>query len=110
MKKNRASNIELFRIVLMLMIITHHVIVHGLGLKNITSQDYNVTSYSYIEILLNSFFVIGVNGFVFISGYFGIKFNLKRIISIVMQAIAYSVSFYLLFCLINNIDFNKISI
>lgn len=109
MKNNRESNIELLRIVLMLMIISHHVIVHGFGLKNITSQSYNVNNSTYIEILLNSFFVIGVNGFVFISGYFGIKFNLKRIISIAIQAISYSVVFYLALCLINKIDFDFVS-
>lgn len=110
MENKRDTNIELLRIVLMLMIISHHVIVHGFGLKNITSPNYNINNSTYIEILLNSFFVIGVNGFVFISGYFGIKFNLRKIISIVIQAISYSVLFYLAFCLINNEDYDIISL
>lgn len=109
MKKTRESNIELLRITLMLMIISHHVIVHGLGLKNIILPENKISNSVYIEFLLNSFLVIGVNVFVFISGYFGIKFNLKRIISIVIQAISYSVIFYLALCLINKADFNIVS-
>ncbi|MCB4809125.1 acyltransferase family protein [Tamlana sp. 62-3] len=110
MKKKRKSNIELLRIVLMLMIISHHIIVHGLGLKNITSEDFINTKLTYIEILLNSFFVMGVNGFVFISGYFGIKFKIKRILSIIVQAISYSVILYLGLCLINKVDFDFFSL
>lgn len=95
-KNVRQSNIELLRITLMLMIIGHHMIVHGFGLKTITNPSYTVDKSTYIEILADSFLLIGVNCFVFISGFFGIKFQLRRVVSIVIQAFSYSVLFYFL--------------
>jgi len=99
MKKSyRESNIELLRIVLILMIITHHVIVHGLGLLKIGDVSYQVERPSiYYQLFINSFVVISVNTFVFISGYFGIKFKLKTIASLVFQALFYSLFIYLIF-------------
>lgn len=57
-KKKRDSNIELLRIVLMLMIITHHVIVHGLGLRQISTPEYKISFSTYWELAINSFVVI----------------------------------------------------
>lgn len=105
----RESNIELLRIVLIMMIISHHIIVHGLDLRSITNSNFQVKDSTYIELVLNSFFVIGVNGFVFVSGYFGIKFNIKRIISILIQAVFYSLTFYLIAFAMNQIEFSLAS-
>ena len=105
-KEIRQSNIELLRVVLILMIICHHVVVHGLGLKNILSDDFEITNSTRIEVILNSFLVLGVNTFVFISGYFGIKFNIKKVIFIVVQVVGYSVVFYLAAVYLNKIDFD----
>lgn len=95
-RKTRQSNIEFLRIILMLMIISHHILVHGLGLlKSVAKPDFAWSGVTVAEVLMNYFLVLGVNGFVFISGYFGIKFNPKRIAGIVLQAIFYSVVLYL---------------
>jgi hypothetical protein len=85
----------------MIMIITHHVIVHGLGLRGIGRPLFRVDDYTYYELGINSFVVIAVNVFIFISGYFGIKLKLRTIFSLVFQAIFYSTALYLLFTLIN---------
>jgi surface polysaccharide O-acyltransferase-like enzyme len=96
--KLRESNIELLRIVLMIMIITHHVIVHGLGLMDIEKGYLQTGEHSVIvQLLINSFVVFGVNSFVFISGYFGIKFKIKTIISFIAQALFYSLTIFFLF-------------
>ncbi len=47
------------------MIICHHTIVHGFGLKDITLTNFEIKQSTYAQVILNSFFVIGVNGFVF---------------------------------------------
>ncbi len=94
----RNSNIELLRICLMLMIITYHVMLHGLGLRNVLSADSHIT----FGIAINSFVIIAVNTFIFISGYFGIRFKIKNIISLLTQAVFYSVVLYIIFSLINN--------
>ena len=77
MKAKRSSNIELMRIFLMFMIIFHHLIVHSLGLKELKSAAYENEFPATQAILLNSFIVIAVNAFIFISGYFGIKLENK---------------------------------
>lgn len=107
----RKSNIELLRIVLMTMIITHHVVVHGMGLKGIKNTHFKADNWVVIELLINSFVVIGVNAFIFISGYFGMKFKIKTVISFVLQALFYSVGIYLIMTLLvykQNIDYNKL--
>ncbi len=93
----RKSNIELMRIVLMLMIIMHHTLVHGLVfLKRVASPFFTFTANDTASLLLNCFLVISVNAFVFTSGYFGIKFKPTRILGIILQAVFYSVTLYLL--------------
>jgi surface polysaccharide O-acyltransferase-like enzyme len=89
----RDSNIELLRIVLMLMIIGYHLIVHGakMGGSNYEIEDKSSMAY----VLLKSFLVIAVNCFVFISGYYRIKFKTGPFLNILAQATFYSMLFTL---------------
>ncbi len=87
--KNRESNIELLRIVLMIMIIIHHLIVHGCQNSS--------PSKSTLLVSLNTFTIIAVNCFVFISGYYGIKFKAKTLLSFILQATFYSVATYIIY-------------
>ena len=103
--KVRESNIELLRIILMIMIISHHVIVHSLGLnyqQSLAQHDLSI----YYKIFVNSFLVLGVNTFVFISGYYGMKFKTKAVISFTLQAVFYSVGIYLFFLILNHDSFD----
>ena len=79
----RKSNIELLRIVCMLMIILWHINI-GFG------GDKNLATFSLGNII-NAVTVVGVNCFVLISGYFGIKFRLKALISLLLQCLFYSI-------------------
>lgn len=97
--KNRESNIELLRIVLMIMIIVHHVIVHGYALEKNIKDFFHANKTVYPELFINSFVIVGVNTFIFISGYFGIKFKLRNLISIIFQAFFYSICISLVFFL-----------
>lgn len=96
-KSVRNSNIELLRIILMFMIVIHHLLIHATDLKLLDSGLAPVTNHIYIQTFINSFFVIGVNTFVFISGYYGIKFNFNTLISFIAQAFFYSVVISALF-------------
>lgn len=73
----RNSSIELLRIVLMFFIVAHHGIVHGLGLAGLSGTMKDVCIIRdgdfLLASLLNSFFIIAVNTFVFISGFFSIQ-------------------------------------
>ncbi|MDR3339789.1 MAG: acyltransferase family protein [Candidatus Symbiothrix sp.] len=83
----RDSNIELLRIVSIFLIIFVHQLSHGLG-------------YNKGNIVANLFFgcftTPVINAFIFISGYFGLRFKWKIFISLVLQAIFYSIIIYLI--------------
>ena len=96
-KTERQSNIELLRIILIIMVITHHVMAHGLGFLSIKSPTYIVDKFTYYELAINSFLMYSINSFIFISGYFGMKFKLRTVVTIFLQAFFYSVILYLLF-------------
>ena len=70
-KEVRESSMELLRIVAMSMIVIHHFLVHGVTPDNFTNGLYYI---------LDPFFLIGVNLFFLISGYFQVKYSLKSIL------------------------------
>lgn len=99
LKKPRQSNIELLRIVSMLMIILWHINI-GFG----GDKDLYVFS---LGNQINAFTVVGVNCFVLISGFFGIKFKSKTLIGLLLQCLFYSLIISL-FCHVlfgSHIDF-----
>lgn len=98
-KAERQSNIELLRIVLMLMIITHHFIVHGLELKSIGSAGYGNGLLTYGKLAINSIVIVAVDVFIFISGFYGMRLRWGSLLSLIGQAVFYSVGLYLIFAL-----------
>lgn len=84
---NRESGIELLRIVLMIMIICYHFF--SLYLKDSYYSE-SESKYFYLKLFFTTATVMGVDCFVFISGFFGLKFKLKQVFSFVVQAIFYS--------------------
>lgn len=89
--KNRKSNIELLRIVSMLLIISFHYVYKS-------GYTYNIFSINTFIVKIFYFFgELGVNIFFLISGYFMIKgkFSIKKLICILLEA-----EFYNLFCAI----------
>ncbi len=79
LKRHRQSNIELLRIISMILIVAHHFSVHG-------GFDFSSTSFSvnrlYIQFLAMGG-KIGVDIFVIISGYFLItsnKINIAKVL------------------------------
>ncbi len=93
--KLRDTNIEFLRIVLMIMIILYHFVIHGAELKfKMMLNGEFINNKLYYVIL--SLTCVAVNCYVFISGYYGIKFKLRTFVGFFIQAIFYSVFFYLL--------------
>ena len=104
-KKTRDSRFELLRILCMILIIAHHISVHG---------GYTITSESSA---FNTFIVntlccggkIGVNIFVIISGYFLVtsKFSFSKLLKLVSMVLFYSLFFYFLFlCFDSSVKFD----
>lgn len=89
MSKIRNTNIEILRFVLMVCIFSWHILVHGYGFKNI-----NMGRYMYddnVGIILSSLLAPATYCFMFISGYYGMKFSAKKIVSIEIWMIVVSV-------------------
>lgn len=94
MKKTRNSNLEIYRIICMFLIVTHHYAIHGFANLNL--------DFSFNKIIIDILVLggkIGVSGFVLISGYFMInsKFTLKKFLKILGQVLFYSLIFLILF-------------
>lgn len=100
---DRNSGVELLRIVLIIAIIAIHIVGHGGALDKLTTNDFNY----YTAYMIESLFISAVNCFIIVSGYFGLKFSLRKILKIEMMVLFYSVGIYLIFCLFG---FEKISL
>ncbi|WP_252230183.1 acyltransferase [Clostridium sp. ZBS15] len=105
-QKSRDSNFELFRIVLMIMVISIHYLLHGGVLKNLTPDDTNY----YIVNIIYSCIRVAVNCFVLISGYFGIKFSIKKLIKFELQILFYSISIFIIFTYSGVMEFNIVEL
>jgi len=105
-KVPREANIELLRIVLMVMIILHHLVVHARGLKHLGDRGFLVTNQTIADGFLDSFLIMAVTCFIFISGYYGIKFKSLTIVSLLIQTFTYCI----LINIIYDYFFNYISI
>lgn len=78
----RNSSFELLRIICMLFIVSHHLqLLHA----DITVFDYEIGR------LFKPFVIVAVNVYILISGWFGINFKLKRLVSLITQTWFYSV-------------------
>jgi len=91
-KKTRDSNIELLRIVAMMMIIMHHLVYHT-GVYKIIGEKHFI-----ISIMLSGG-KIAVVVYILIMGYYSKKsrFNIVRPINIIIKVIIYSIIFMCIF-------------
>lgn len=104
MKKNqttRDSNFELLRIVAMAFIVLHHMIVHGTQMWKLSLGEPSIFPATNMPvaaslILLNAFFVVGVNSFLLISGFYGIKLKFKSFYALLITCLLYSYAYDLL--------------
>ena len=81
-EKKRNSSIELLRIVCIFGIIVMHTIAYG--------GDELSEMNRYLQIFVNCFTNLGVTCFMLISGYFGVRFQLEKLIKLDLMIIFYS--------------------
>lgn len=98
MKKDRESNIELLRILLLLIICFWHVIVHGYKFAFMKETGIPLNA-EWLDFFA-SFFCPAVNTFVLISGYFGIHYSKEGLSRFSFQATLFSVITTLIIMLI----------
>lgn len=99
-KKERNSNIELYRIIVMLMIVAHHYVVNGSGLADIMSENpYDANTIFYR--IFGAWGKTGINCFVLITGYFMCKSNitLTKFLKLFSQVLCYGIVLFCILCL-----------
>ena len=106
--KVRNSNLELYRIIVMLSIVFHHYVVNS-GLM--TFMDANPTaSRSIFLYLIGMWGKTGVNCFVLITGYFMCQksITLHKFLKLVLEVVFYNVVIFLVFALTYHQNFSII--
>lgn len=100
-KRERKSNIELLRVLSMIMIVFYHFFVHG---------EFEITSLSTNAVIMEILSLggrIGYDCFIIISGYFLIKseFKINKLLRFIFQVTFYSIGLYLIFLISGKIKF-----
>ena len=103
-QKVRDSNFELLRIIAMVLIVMHHLAVHGGSVVTEGSAFLNVAFLRFFELGGK----LAVNVFVLISGYFLVKskFKPEKLVSLIAQIFIYSTIIYLAFVSAGITQFN----
>ena len=98
--KLRDSNLELFRIIVMLLIIAHHFVVNS-GLMAAEGPIYKapLSWRSLFLMVFGAWGKIGINCFVMITGYFMCTSNItaKKFMKLLFEAMFYKLVIYLIF-------------
>jgi len=101
--KERNSNLELYRIVVMLMIVAHHYVVNsGLMAADGPVQSDMLAAKSIFILLFGMWGKIGINCFVLITGYFMCesRITVKKYLKLLLEVYFYRFAIYgvFLFC------------
>lgn len=101
-KKTRDSNIELLRIVSMMLIILHHIVYH-------TKIYLQIGENHFASLVLLTGGKIAVIIYILIKGYYSkrSKFNISRPINIILKEVVYSILFMIIFNKNNFLNINE---
>lgn len=104
-KKVRNSNLELYRIIVMLLIVAHHYVVNSGLFEKMQSSDLTINS-SFLY-LFGMWGKTGINCFVLITGYFMCKSEttIAKFLKLVLEVIFYKVVIYLAFVISGIVEF-----
>lgn len=101
--KERNIGVDLLRIIAMLMIVLLHILGMGKFITNTNNEEFY-----QISVLLEIICIVAVNCYVLITGYFQVNttFKIKKLITIWIKVILYSISIYLILILFNKRNFS----
>ena len=104
-KKQRNPNMELLRIIAMMLVVMWHFFYHGVINGQVSSSETQMTNWSGPNLVLSQFIIavcsICVNVYVLLTGFFmiGKGFKSKRLLKVWCQTFFYGLSISLLFYL-----------
>lgn len=104
--KVRNSNLELYRIIVMLAIVAHHYVVNS-GLMSLMDAD-PLNPKSVFLYLVGMWGKTGINCFVLITGYFMCKseITLRKFLKLLLEIEFYNIAIHLVFVACGYIDFS----
>ena len=108
--KQRDSNLELYRIIIMILIVAHHYVVNS-GLNVVMSQD--PTSFKSLYLYVFGMWgKTGINCFVLITGYFMCKsaITLRKFTKLILWLLFYNVAIYFIFLACGYVNFSFIAL
>lgn len=105
-QKVRNSNLELYRILVMLAIVAHHYVVNS-GLMSLMDAD-PLNPKSIFLYLVGMWGKTGINCFVLITGYFMCKseITLRKFLKLILEIEFYNIVIHLIFVASGYIDFS----
>ncbi len=106
---NRQSNIELLRIIAMLLLMGVHANYVVFGAPS-TSEIIDNPPNAFFRILTENICIVGVNVFILISGWFGIRYKTKSLSNLIFQCLFFSIAVYLVCFITGEVEFNRINI
>lgn len=108
-RKERSSNLELYRILVMLLIVAHHYVVNS-GLLDVMNLDILSPNTAFFS-LFGAWGKTGINCFVLITGYFMCKshITLKKFLKLFLWVITYTIIFLVIFLLCGYKPFGTLS-
>ena len=105
----RSSNLELFRIITMLLIIAHHYVVNS-GLMNADGpMRANPLAFNTVFLwLFGAWGKTGINCFVLITGYFMCrsKITVKKFMKLLLEIMFYKIAIYAIFLITGYVQFS----
>lgn len=105
-KKLRDSNLELYRIIVMLLIVAHHYVVNS-GLLDIMAHS-PLSAKSLYLYWFGMWGKTGINCFVLITGYFMCtsSITVRKFLKLLLEIEFYCISIYAVFCLTGYSEFS----
>lgn len=93
----RSSNLELYRILIMLLIVAHHYVVNS-GLFDVMNEDVLCANTTFFS-LFGAWGKTGINCFLLITGYFMCKSNisLRKFLRLILWVVTYNILITVIF-------------
>lgn len=90
--RQRNSSIEIMRLLSMILIVVHHIVGQGLGFQfYCLGGSYAQITNWFPIICIESFCIVGVNLFILISGFYGIRLKSKSVIKFLTVVLGFVV-------------------
>ena len=100
---NRLYNIDILRIIAMIMVVSLHVLGKGKFMSDINNEHFYT-----IMLLIETICIVTINCYILITGYFQVesKFKAKKVIKIWIKVIFYSIVIYIFLLLLGQVNFS----